>query len=123
MIKIDEQSNIIGLVHKTTQDYFDRSGIDHFPHAQQDIGITCLKYLSLEVFSEGHCSTDELYERRLREHTLLEYAARNLGKYIYEATEYSMHDLALKFFLENRKLSCASQALFVNKTQWLPEYS
>jgi hypothetical protein len=123
MIKIDEKSNIIGLVHKTTQDYFDRRGADHFPHAQRDIGITCLKYLSVEVFSEGHCSTDELYERRLRENALLEYAAQNLGNHIYEATEHNLHDLALKFFLENRKLSCASQALFVDKRRWLPGYS
>ncbi|KAF2194100.1 hypothetical protein K469DRAFT_651266 [Zopfia rhizophila CBS 207.26] len=66
MIRIDGESNIISLVHKTTQEYFDQSGPKHFPQAQWDIAITCLKYLSLKVFSEGHCSTDELYERRLR---------------------------------------------------------
>jgi hypothetical protein len=118
MIKIDEQSNIIGLGNKTTQDYFDRNGTKHFAHAQRNIGITCIKYLSLEVFSEGYCSTNELYERRLRENALLEYAARNLGNHIYQAAEDSLHDLALKLFLENHKLSCASQALFVNKSQW-----
>ncbi|KAF1811584.1 hypothetical protein P152DRAFT_369199, partial [Eremomyces bilateralis CBS 781.70] len=51
MIKIDEESNVIGLVHKTTQEYFDRYGAKHFPDAQWKIGKGCLTYLSLDVFS------------------------------------------------------------------------
>ncbi|KAH8728934.1 ankyrin repeat-containing domain protein [Phaeosphaeriaceae sp. PMI808] len=122
LIKIDEKSNIIGLVHKTTQEYFDRSGTYHFPQAQRDIATTCLKYLSLEVFSDGHCTTDELYERRLRENALLKYAARSLGNHIHKAAEHGLHGLALKFFLDKRKCSCASQALFVDKKRF-HEYS
>ncbi|KAH0551778.1 hypothetical protein GP486_007003, partial [Trichoglossum hirsutum] len=122
LVKIDRESNVISLVHKTTQEYFDRRGRDHFPGAQKDIAETCLKYLSLETFSEGHCSTDKSYERRLRESTLLEYAARNLGYHIDRVTEGNLRDLALKFLLDGRKLSCASQALFVDKNQWFLEY-
>ena len=124
MIKIDEERNIIGLVHKTTQEYLERSGAEHFPDARRDIGIACLKYLSLDVFSNGYCSTDELFECRLRENTLLDYAARNVGDHIREGTGRSLHDLALKFLLDKRKVSCASQALFIVHRVWQSrEYS
>ena len=114
MIKIDEASNIIGLVHKTTQEYFDKNGPELFPHAQSDIGTRCLKYLSLEVFSEGACSTTELYERRLSENVLLEYAAQNLGYHMHDMVEHTLNSLNLDFFLGENKLSCATQVLFVD---------
>lgn len=112
MIKIDEASNVIGLVHKSTQDYFDRSSTKHFPHAQRDIGTICVKYLSLEVFSSGPCSTDELYKRRVNENVLLEYAAGNLGNLIRGMTEHNLHGMILKFLLDERQLSSANQAFF-----------
>jgi Ankyrin repeats (3 copies) len=118
MIKIDEASNIIGLVHKTTQEYFDQNGPKHFPHAQSDIGTRCLKYLSLEVFSEGACSTYELYKRRLSENVLLEYAAQNLGDHMHGMDEHTLNSLKLEVFLDKHKLSCATQALFVDRRQW-----
>ncbi|KAH7131162.1 hypothetical protein EDB81DRAFT_134285 [Dactylonectria macrodidyma] len=118
MIRVDGKTDTIGLVHYTTQDYFNRKGKELFPDAQRDIGIACLKYLSLDVFSEGYCSTDELYEGRLRENTLLGYAVRNLGNHIREESEQSLHDLALKFLLDERKVSCASQVLLVVKGGW-----
>jgi ankyrin repeat protein len=114
LIKIDKKSNIINLVHKTTQEYFDRRGTDYFPRAQWDIATTCLKYLSLEVFSDGYCQTDGLYKCRLKENALLGYAARSWGNHIHKAGEESLQDLALEFFLDKRKFLCASQALFAD---------
>ena len=117
MIKIDEASNIIGLVHKTTQEYFDQNGPNLFPHAHSDIGTRCLKYLSLEVFSEGACSTKELYERRLSENILLRYAAQNLGYHMHDMVEHTLNSLKLDFFLDKDKLSCATQVLFIDAQQ------
>jgi hypothetical protein len=118
MIKINEASNIIGLVHKTIQEYFDQNGPKHFSHAQSDIGIRYLKYLSLEVFNKGACSTDELYKRRLSENVLLRYAAQNLGDHIHSMDEHTLNSLKLEVFLDKHKLSCATQALFVDRRQW-----
>ena len=115
MIKIDEASNIIGLVHKTTQEYFDQNGPKLFPHGQSDIGIRCLKYLSLEVFSEGACKTDQLYKSRLSENVLLEYAAQNLGYHMHGMVEHTLNSLKLDFFLDENKLSCATQVLFADR--------
>lgn len=118
MIKIDEASNIIGLVHKTTQEYFDQNGPKLFPHAHSDIGTRCLNYLSLEVFSEGVCESRWEYEYRLSENVLLEYAAQNLGYHMRGMVEHTVNSLKLDFFLDENKLSCATQALFVDTRQW-----
>ena len=119
LIKVDEESNIIGLVHKTTQEYFDRKGAEHFPDAQLDIGMKCLKYLSL-VFSDGPCLTDVQYENRLMENALLDYAAQNVGHHIRDQTGRRLQKRALKFLMNTRNVSCASQVLFVSK---YPRYS
>ena len=118
MVKIDEASNIIGLVHKTTQEYFDKNRPKFFPDGQSDIGTRCLKYLSLEVFSEGACSTEELYERRLSENVLLKYAAQNLGYHTHGMAEHTLNSLKLDFFLDEDKLECATQAFFVDTGEW-----
>ena len=118
LIKIDEESKIIGLVHKTTQEYFDRKGVTHFQDVHLHIGIRCLKYLSLDVFSDGSCLTDELFESRLRENKLLHYAAQNIGNHIREETPREFQDPALKFLMDTHKLSYATQVLYVTRREW-----
>jgi hypothetical protein len=118
LIRIDEKSNIIRLVHYTTQKYFEQSGSVHIRRAQWNIGPTCLKYLSLGVFSEGYCYTDELYEHRLKENPLLDYAARNWGNHIREENRQDVQDLAAQFLLDDSKVSCASQVLLTEKSKY-----
>ncbi|OAX82907.1 hypothetical protein ACJ72_02732 [Emergomyces africanus] len=89
LIKIDQESNIVRLVHMTAQEYFDRRGTKHFPDAHRDIGMACLKFLRLEVFSEGYCVTDGQYQCRLKGNALLKYAAQNFGNHIFRTTDDS----------------------------------
>ena len=109
MIRIDKESDVVGLVHKTTQEYFEKNGINHFPHAHRDITTSCLRYLSLHVFSSGYCPSDELFKRRLTKNALLDYAVRSLGDHISRGFDCSLKDLALKVFLDERTTSSASQ--------------
>jgi hypothetical protein len=118
MIKIDKVSNVVGLVHKTTQEYFNKNGIQHFPHAHRDITISCLRYLSLRVFSSGYCPSHELFEYRLMKNALLDYAVQSLGDYIPQGFDNSLRDLALVVFLDERITSSASQVLFVDMKRW-----
>ncbi|QYT04653.1 ANK_REP_REGION domain-containing protein [Trichoderma simmonsii] len=52
LVTIDEESDVIRLVHYTTQEFFDRKKSDWFPNAEAMIAETCISYLSLEVFGE-----------------------------------------------------------------------
>lgn len=47
LVTVDEESDIIRLVHYTTQEYFERTWVDWFPTASEDLGRACVTYLLL----------------------------------------------------------------------------
>ena len=57
LVTVDEQSDIIRLVHYTTQEYFDQTWATWFPNGQADIAKTCVTYLSFKAFETG-CDTE-----------------------------------------------------------------
>src|SRR5436305_1122594 len=77
LVTVDEESNIIRLVHYTTQEYFERTQASWFPNAETDIAETCGTYLSFDTFESGCCATDEEFKERLQLNPLYNYAARN----------------------------------------------
>ncbi|KAL2140845.1 hypothetical protein VTI28DRAFT_3172 [Corynascus sepedonium] len=81
LITVDEESNIIRLVHYTAQEYFERTWKRWFPNAQVDITDICSTYLSFSSFKSGSCRTDAEFEDRLRLNRLYGYAARYWGEH------------------------------------------
>jgi len=79
LVTVDERSDVIRLVHSTTQEYLERTLTEWSPTAQKDIATTCVTYLSFNAFEAGFCSTDTEFEKRLRSYPLYDYAARNWG--------------------------------------------
>ena len=109
LITVD--SNIVRLVHYTTQEYFQRRGLKSFEDVQRDIIATsCLTYLSYDVFAEG-CLTKSDLESRLQQNAFFEYAAQNWAYHIQD-TQQSVGDLALKLLMDDGKASASSQVLF-----------
>ncbi|KAL2144486.1 hypothetical protein VTI28DRAFT_9061 [Corynascus sepedonium] len=101
LVTVDEESNIIRLVHYTTQEYFVRTWKEWFSNAQADITDTCAKYLSFSSFKSGSCHTDAEFEDRLRLNQLYDYAARYWGEHAREAGRTSRMVLD---FLKNDRL-------------------
>jgi hypothetical protein len=66
LVTVDEQSDVIRLVHYTTQEYFERTWNFWFPNAQKDIATVCVTYLSFDAFT-GFCLSDADFEIRLLE--------------------------------------------------------
>jgi hypothetical protein len=112
LVTVDKESNIIRLVHYTTQEYFERTWISWFPDAQRDIAMTCLIYLSFDTFQTGFCPTDEDFEARLQSNPLYDYAARNWGHHARAASE---EQLILSFLKSEAKVSASSQAMMASK--------
>ena len=52
LVTIQQESNTIGMVHYTTQEYFERKGDSLFRDAKRDIALTCIMYLSFDKFRE-----------------------------------------------------------------------
>jgi hypothetical protein len=123
LVVTDQKSNIIRLAHYTAQEYFERTGVTWFPEAQKDIAMTCLHYLSFDAFLDGYCSSDKLFEARLQQNPLFDYAARNWGHYARRTPEQSVQDLALKFLKDGSRVSGMSQALLISEEYQYPGYS
>ena len=113
LVTVDKESNVIRLVHYTTQEYFMRTWQQWFPYAEADITAICCTYLSFEVFLGGPCKTDEEYEQRLQENPLFEYAAQNWGSHALDAEVPCQQ--VIKFLYSNPKVEASSQALFVDR--------
>jgi hypothetical protein len=111
LVVVDQESNIIRLVHYTTQEYFERISSRLSPDRQLGIAKTCLAYLSFSVFKSGSCATDEEFEERLRQYKLLDYAAKHCGDHT-RCVEAEVADLACTFLTHRGIFSCAAQVLF-----------
>lgn len=84
LVTIDEQSNIIRLVHYTTQEFFQRNHSTWFPKANYDIGSICVAYLSYDTFKTGHCQTTEEFTSRLYHYPFGDYAAAFWASHVRE---------------------------------------
>lgn len=114
LVTVDKESDIIRLVHYTTQKYFERTRERWFPNAETVIATTCVTYLSFDAFESGPCSTDEELNARFQLHTLYDYAAKNWGYHVF-ASMSPIEDLTLDLLNNKAKLSAAAQAMMAFK--------
>jgi hypothetical protein len=121
LVTVDKESNIIRLVHHTTQEYFERTKKEWFPHAGDDITTTCVTYLSFRTFENGFCTTDEEFDERLQSNRLYDYAARNWGHHARAASivmeQWTGVEQLVQDLLENEtNISAASQAMMASRS-------
>ncbi|KFY65629.1 hypothetical protein V496_02442 [Pseudogymnoascus sp. VKM F-4515 (FW-2607)] len=112
LVEVDKKSNVIRLVHYTTQEYFKGIREAWNPKAQEEIASTCLTYLFFETFSTGHCNNDADFESMLRQNPFLDYAARYWGNHTLPVQE-AIKDLALPFLRNMNQISCPAQVMLI----------
>jgi ankyrin repeat protein len=117
LVIVDEESDIIRLVHYTTQEYFERTQVSWFPDAQRNITTTCVTYLSFDAFEIGLCPTDHEFKVRLQLNPLYDYAARNWGHHARESP-IQMGQLILGFLESEAKTAGSSQAMIPSRRYW-----
>lgn len=81
IITVQYESDIVGLVHYTAQQYLERKAAEYFPEAQDAILRTCLTYLSFKEFDKGPCRKVRKLEARLKSWPLLRYAAQHWAEH------------------------------------------
>jgi hypothetical protein len=69
--------------------------------------MTCITYLSFDVFAVGFYPTDEEFEARLQLNALYDYAARNWGCHA-RAASTEVGRLILYLFKSEAKVSACS---------------
>ena len=109
IVLFQRESDTLGLVHYSTQEYLERRGAEHFPSASQEILRCCLTYLMFDEFNSGPCKTDEEMENRLKDKPFLRYAAKHWGYHAQGQPEESDEILILKFLSQDPKVSSSNQ--------------
>jgi hypothetical protein len=109
LIVVDQESAIVRLVHHSTQEYLEHIRDTWNPDAPLQIALTCLTYLSFDLFRSGSCSSDEDFEERLRENKFLYYAAKHWGEHAV-TVENKVCSLVSSFLLNDCLVSNATQA-------------
>jgi hypothetical protein len=120
LVTVDEESNIIRLVHYTKQEYFERTQREWLPYAETDIAKICVTYLPFDAFECGFCQSDEEFETRLQSNSLYDYAARNWGHHIRESDAQCLN---AAFVRSEAKASACSQAMMVSLECRYHDYS
>jgi len=101
LVTIDEESDIIRLVHYTAQEFFDRTKTHWFSNAESYITKTCVTYLLFDTFEAGITG---YLEDRLRENPLYHHAARNWGHHARIASLEEMDTQGTGILLTRGKL-------------------
>ena len=109
LVTVDQESNIIRLVHYTTQQYFESIRAKQFPKAQTSIATICLTYLSFETFGKGLCRNSKESESRLHKYPFLRYAAQFWGDHARDGMEATVKELALEFLRRSMNFLCSIQ--------------
>jgi ankyrin repeat protein len=112
LVTIDEERDIIRLVHYTTQEYFEHELLQWNPGAREEIATNCLTYLTFDTFRSGSCGTDTDFERRMEGNVFLDYAARHWAEHV-RPVEAAVSELALAFLQNNALVSCTIQIMLV----------
>jgi hypothetical protein len=109
---VDEESNIVRLVHYTTQEYFERELLDWHPSALEDMAVACLTYLSFDTFRSGSCAYGEAFKRRLAENAFFDYSARYWSEHT-RPVESTTSRFALAFLCDGALVDRAVQAALI----------
>ncbi|KAF3222658.1 hypothetical protein TWF106_005464 [Orbilia oligospora] len=137
LVTVDEESDIVRLVHYTAQEYLERTWEKWFPNAHVDITERCITYLSYDIF-KPHIPEEEEEEEEEEEkedssiitpvlgsRILYDYALQN---WVYHATTSSIETtpLVLEFLKSEAGVSAYSQTLstlqgYIDYGQWPPK--
>lgn len=112
LIVYEEQSDVVRLVHYTTQEYFEQSWASWFPSANQYISTVLLTYLSYDQFSSKPAENWIQYNQQLEENCLYDYAAKYWGHYARVAYPEAK-DITARFLRNKQKIARAAQVLLV----------
>jgi Ankyrin repeats (3 copies) len=104
LVVIKNESQVIRLLHFTTQEFFRRSPESLFPDADTQISKTCLAYLSFDVFRENICISPEELEARLQLFPFLNYAAHHWGNHLPGKPERDLERPALNLLTDHISL-------------------
>ncbi len=122
LVTVDEESQVIRLVHYTTQDFLEGIRGNWTPNAQRDISSVCLTYLCFEPFKSGASPNNERFDDRLAKYRFLDYSAR-FWQFHAATVQEQILDLALIMLEDSNLVDCVLQTTYASTHQYFGSYS
>ena len=121
LVTVDKESQVVRLIHYTTQEYFEKIRDEWNPTAQLQIASTCLTYLSFKPFKAFQW--DDIYgylvQKAVEPYALLEYAAQNWGPHA-SAIQQDVSEQACTFLQDINLVACINKVLNSHEVIDLP---
>ncbi|KAK6525319.1 hypothetical protein TWF694_005462 [Orbilia ellipsospora] len=123
LVTIDQESDVIRLVHYTTQEFFERTWQQWFPDAHRDVTLTCLKYMSYDTFRLGPSPEVASLAERLNLNPLYYYAVENWANHVRTVSGDAKHSVQttplVQKFLQDKNLRLSFvQVDFMGPVGW-----
>lgn len=131
LVTVDKESQIVRLVHQTTQAFFEGKLAIYFPEAHVRLARVCLTYLRFDEFAQGPCdfistrpfeiqircegpvAASRFLPTRLMRNPFMEYAAHHWGDHARgEAIEKELESGILNLLRTPKALASAVQTQY-----------
>jgi hypothetical protein len=106
IVTVDSKSNLIRLVHYTTQEYVERVRQTQFPEAQTVITKTCLTCLGFDMFTQDDFEDDDNWAHKFSDsdYSFARYAFRFWAEHVNDmGRQPDVQEAALIFLTNKRK--------------------
>ncbi|KAL6709052.1 hypothetical protein ACN47E_002179 [Coniothyrium glycines] len=111
LVTVDRESQIVRLVHYTTQHYLESIREEWDRHSAYKIASTCTTYLCFDAFRSGARTQSADLKIRLKKHPFVKYCADYWGALVANLQE-EICEQAMDLLLEDHLVSSMSQISF-----------
>jgi ankyrin repeat protein len=111
MVIVDRNASVVRLIHRTAEEYFQKTWERWIPKAHETIMESCISYLSLQQFALGTCSSFQEYYGKIEKYPLFDYVSRNWG-YHASKTKIRSDELPAAFRHSYAILQASYRAIF-----------
>ncbi|EDN96577.1 hypothetical protein SS1G_01503 [Sclerotinia sclerotiorum 1980 UF-70] len=131
LVIVDDESDVVRLVHYTTQEYFERTQGDWFPDAEDYITTTCITYLSFDSLENCFCEMDRgimgrinwRFMDQVQSYELFSYAADNWRHHARKASlsdqTSTLYQSIVRFLESEAKVNASWQGLSAVLDHWV----
>ena len=105
MVVLQENDNLISLVHHTAKEFLVGQGAERFQNAHDEISRTCLTYLSFNEFTRASSPTNQVsWTSLFNNYPFLPYAAQHWGNHVSKSKGDDIREMALNFLQQETKM-------------------
>ncbi|PGH09567.1 hypothetical protein GX51_00673 [Blastomyces parvus] len=115
LVTVDNESQIVRLVHYTAQEYFQKSKDVWFPHGHDILTRKCVTYLTFDAFSGPSYHYSRELDKKMELYPLFDYSARNWGHHAH-LSSIDGDELISKLLENSASVSACNQAMMWRRT-------